>query len=205
MLSASCAIEKNGNGIANFRAGGQDDHWLEGALSRVPREIAATGAKFRIVVEGNARPFRSAVLEDVYRIAHEALLNAFRHSQASNVEAELHFAAHYFGMLIRDNGRGVDTCRLSRRNSRRGGLLGMSERSQRMGARFKVMSGAALGTEIQFWLPGEVAFASPDRNILTKYLPSLFRRQEGRSKGFQRESPFRFRHAWIRALVSILL
>lgn len=195
MLDAWCAIEKSGNGISNLRAGGRDAHWLEWALSQVPQEIAATEATFRIVVEGNTRPFRRVVLEDIYRVAREALLNAFRHSQASKVEAELHFAAHYFGMLIRDNGRGVDTDRLSERHSRRGGLLGMSERSQRMGARFKVMSGAALGTEIQFWLPGEVAFASQNCKILARYFPGLFRRREDRRKGFHGGGPLTFRHA----------
>lgn len=131
---------------------------LQMALSGIPEEIGATGARFRITIEGPSRPLRSSVRDDIFRIGREGLLNAFRHSGASEVEAEIHFADGHFGLVIRDNGCGVDSRSLRDRSAPHTGLFAMCERAERIGAQFRVMSRVALGTEIELSLPGRVAF-----------------------------------------------
>lgn len=152
------AITKLTHALASLCVPDEGNCELQVTLSHIAQEIGPTAAQFRITTEGLARALRPTIRDEVYRIGREGLLNAFRHSQASQIEAELYFAPNHFGMLIRDNGCGVDSGRLSNRISRHGGLLEMLERAEGIGARIRVMSRVAVGTEIQLSLSGGVAF-----------------------------------------------
>jgi signal transduction histidine kinase len=46
--------------------------------------------------------------DEVYRIAGEALRNAFRHAPAHRIEAEIHYDRKQFRLRIRDDGKGID-------------------------------------------------------------------------------------------------
>jgi nitrate/nitrite-specific signal transduction histidine kinase len=142
---------------------------LQMALSCIPQEIGHAASRFRITTEGFPRPLRPTIREEVCRIARECLLNAFRHSQASQIEAELHFTAHSFGMLIHDNGCGMDSQKLNARSSH-GGLSAISERAKRIGAQFRVMSRIALGTEIELLLSGGIAFEPQNLDVRPEVL-----------------------------------
>jgi signal transduction histidine kinase len=134
---------------------------LEGAFSRVRDECApAEGMDFRIIVEGPRRPLNPLTRNEVYRIGREALNNAFRHSGAARVEMEIRYGARDLRLAVRDDGRGIDEAVL--RSGREGhwGLVGMRERAERMGARFRVWSGAAAGTEMELIVPAHVAFTN---------------------------------------------
>jgi signal transduction histidine kinase len=50
----------------------------------------------KVVVEGTSRNLHPILRDEVYRVAAEALRNAFRHAAAQNVEAEI----HYYGKEI---------------------------------------------------------------------------------------------------------
>jgi signal transduction histidine kinase len=99
------------------------------------------------------------VWDDVYRIGREALANAIRHSDAKQIEVELVYAPTELRMLIRDDGRGIDPEILRTGSEGHWGLTGMRERAHRIGARFKVWSGTAAGTEIQLAIPAHLAFS----------------------------------------------
>jgi signal transduction histidine kinase len=44
----------------------------------------------------------------VYRIAGEAIRNAFCHSGAARIEADISYGKRQFRLRIRDNGKGMD-------------------------------------------------------------------------------------------------
>lgn len=69
--------------------------------------------------------------DEVYRIASEALRNAFRHAQARRIEIEIRYERRQLRVLVRDDGRGIDPKILSA-GSRTGhhGLPGMHERAK---------------------------------------------------------------------------
>ena len=93
-------------------------------------------------MEGARRqPLHPLIRDEVYRIGREALVNAFRHSGAAEIEVEVEYAVSHLRVRVRDDGRGIDDEVL--RSGREGhwGLSGMRERAERIGARFK--SGAA--------------------------------------------------------------
>jgi signal transduction histidine kinase len=60
-------------------------------------------------VEGRSRLLDPILQGEIYRIAREALGNAFRHAHAQNIEAEITYGDRLFNLRIRDNGCGIDT------------------------------------------------------------------------------------------------
>ncbi len=167
-------IEEGRNAVRGLRStnvggGAADD--LERALTRIPQELLDLqqhATDFRVIVEGRARPLHPIIRDEVYRIGREALVNAFRHAEASSIEVELDYAANSLRMLVRDNGRGIDPHVLKSGRDGHWGLSGMRERAERIGARFKVFSRAAAGTEVELSVPGHTAFQAqaPDRSTL---------------------------------------
>jgi signal transduction histidine kinase len=94
----------------------------------------------------------------VYRIGREAILNAYRHSQAKLIEAEIEYRPTEVRIAVRDNGCGMDAHQLQRQGSGHWGLLGMRERAERIGARLCLLSKVTMGTEVELRIPNRVAF-----------------------------------------------
>ena len=152
-------IEEGRNTVRGLRVRHLHASELERAISLIPHDIGAeTRAEFKMSVEGTPRPLRSAVRDEIYWIAREALVNAFRHSGARHIEGLLEYSRKGVRMCIRDDGCGMDEDVV--RSGREGhwGLAGMSERSERIGARLTVLSAPGAGTEIDLTVPSQVAF-----------------------------------------------
>ena len=152
-------IEEGRNAVRGLRSTGDDSLGLEHALSQVKQEFAASDrASFRVVVEGKPRPLHPAVRDEVYRIGHEALVNAFRHSRAKSIEMEIGYLADGLRVLVSDDGVGIDPKVLRSGRDGHWGLSGMRERAEKIGARLKVLSRASAGTEVELTVPGRIAF-----------------------------------------------
>ena len=113
---------------------------------------------FRVIVEGERIPLQPLVRDELYRIGREALINAFRHARARNIEIEVKYSANRLNILVRDDGCGIDATIVQSGREGHFGLPGMRERADRIRARFRVMSSASAGTEIELSVPGSVAF-----------------------------------------------
>ena len=46
--------------------------------------------------------------DEIYKIAAEALRNAFRHAHAGRVEVEIRYDTEQFRLRVRDDGKGID-------------------------------------------------------------------------------------------------
>jgi Signal transduction histidine kinase len=142
--------------LVAFSPGGYD---LEQAFSRIEQDLAIEEpVDFRVIVEGRPRSLHPDIGDEVYRIGHEALVNAFRHSEAKSIEVELEYAAKQLRLVVRDNGCGIDPQFLHKGREGHWGLSGMRERAERIGARLKVLSRAGAGTEVELSVPNPVAF-----------------------------------------------
>jgi signal transduction histidine kinase len=117
-----------------------------------------------VVVEGTPLPLRAVIQDEVYSIGREALLNAFRHSGASSIEVQLEYTANRVRLSVRDNGCGINPEVIRSGRDGHWGLFGMRERAERIGAKFKVMSGPSAGTEVELSVPGHVVFQEPPSN-----------------------------------------
>lgn len=157
----SQVIDEGRNAIRGFRAMDRDLQDLAQSFSTVPQELdVKQQVDFRVIVEGRPRLLQPLIRDDIYLIGREALMNAFRHSRATAIEVEIEYASHQLRVLIRDNGRGMDTETVQSGREGHWGLSGMDERADRMGAKLKVLSRAGAGTEVELSVPARVAFQS---------------------------------------------
>jgi ligand-binding sensor domain-containing protein/signal transduction histidine kinase len=115
-------------------------------------------ANFSLTIEGQNRPLHPLVRDQIYRIGREALINAFRHSQATNIELEIEYAPKHLRLAVRDNGCGIQTDVLSAGREGHLGLSGMRKYAEKIGAELKIWSRAESGTEVVLIVPQKIAF-----------------------------------------------
>lgn len=148
--------------VLDLRTGFGTIQSLATALAVAGAELRSTReANFKVSVLGEQRELHPVVFEEVHRIGREALTNAFRHSQANTIEAEISFDPHELRLRVRDNGTGLANDVLAK-GSRQNhwGLPGMRERSQKIGAHIDIWSRKGAGTEIELRVPATVAYRS---------------------------------------------
>ena len=107
------------------------------------------------------RTLHPIVRDEVFRIAGEALRNAFRHAGARKIEVELRYDERQLVIRVRDDGKGIDPDVL-RDEGREGhfGLRGMRERAKLAGGKLTVWSGLGTGTEVDLTIPGARAYGT---------------------------------------------
>jgi signal transduction histidine kinase len=167
-------IEEGRNTVHGLRSSSWSARDLENAFSRIQEELAVTKqAGFRVIVEGAARPLRAVVGDEVYLIGREALANAFQHSGANEIEVELEYALDHLKLLVRDNGCGIADDSLKSTGNGHFGLSGMCERTERIGAKLRVLSRAEAGTEIELSVPSRIAYLPRDCDRPVRWLSRL--------------------------------
>jgi signal transduction histidine kinase len=134
-------------------------------MSALAKELTAeqTGQNFpdlRVQVEGTPRNLDPILRDEVYRIAAEALRNAFRHAQARRIEVEIRYDERQLRVRVRDDGKGIDPTILGG-GERAGhwGLNGMRERAEAVGGNLAVWSEVDSGTEVELTIPASIAYA----------------------------------------------
>lgn len=143
-------VEEGRSAVRGLRAPDSGAESLETALARSRDELLApSGTELRVIVHGQPRPLPPEVRDEVYRIAREALANAFRHSGARRVEVEVEYGAEALRVLVRDEGCGFDAETLRAGRDGHWGLPGMRERADRIGAALRLWSKAGAGTEVE--------------------------------------------------------
>src|SRR5208283_482991 len=104
----------------------------------------------------------------------EAIINAFRHANATSIEVEIEYGIRRLGITVRDNGCGIDSKMLRTGREGHWGLSNMRERAEKIGARLDVLSRPGGGTEVQLYVPGKVAFVSPTSEPFGRWLIGWF-------------------------------
>jgi signal transduction histidine kinase len=170
-------IQEGRNTVQGLRSSDWGSQDLEQAFSRIHEELAITKrARFRVIVEGIPRPLRPVIGDDIYLIGREALANAVHHSGASEIEVELEYAVNQLRLLVRDNGCGIADDALLGRDGH-WGLLGMRERTEKIGARLRILSRAATGMEIELSVPAPIAYLPRDTDRPAGWLSRLLPRK----------------------------
>lgn len=176
-------IQDGRNTVRGLRSADWGADNLQQSFSRIPQELAVQeGVDFRVIVEGQVRPVHPFIRDEVYRIVREALANAFRHSRASRVEVELDYTERQLRVLVRDNGCGIDPEVLKSGRDGHWGLSGMRERAGRIGAKIKLWSRDAGGTEVELSVPGHVAFRFQSSDHTGRWFARLRRRKAEEQK-----------------------
>lgn len=162
--------------VADLRVPSDSLRDFPNALVTAGEELSREGtATFLAVIEGPSQELEWLVRYEAYRVAREALFNAFRHSQARAVELQIIYSAESFRVRVRDDGVGIDQIDLES-GSRPGhwGLPGMRERAHQIGGLLQIWSRSGAGTEVELSVPASVAYgaraAAP--RWLARWLPS---------------------------------
>jgi PAS domain S-box-containing protein len=121
---------------------------LQSALHRLVAQLrtAAMDTTLYYEVEGAVYSLPTEVESNLLRIGQEALTNATRHANADEIRVELVYDRDRFCLRVKDNGQGFGVGCIS--CSKGFGLLGMSERAERIGAQLTIKSQPGQGTEI---------------------------------------------------------
>ncbi len=160
---ATVALEEGRNRVQDLRAWGDDRNSLEAVLRVAAVELGQLAAEpepqLQVRRHHAARPLHPVVEEELVAIAHEALINAYRHAQASAIEIELDYGGSQFRLAVADNGVGIPPEVLAAHGrERHWGLPGMHERAERIGARLTLHSTSDQGTRVTVTLPGALAY-----------------------------------------------
>jgi signal transduction histidine kinase len=164
----SLAIAEGRDAVQALRSSAQSTNDLAVALRILGDELVAGGINAEspvidVTVEGQPRPLRTIVRDEVFRISAEALRNAFRHAQAKRIETEIRYGADEFRVRVRDDGKGIDAEAVGG-SVGHFGLPGMRERAKVIGANLEVWSNRGSGTEVQLTMPHSIAYeASEDQ------------------------------------------
>ena len=149
---ADQAIVEGRDAIQNLRSSTTVTNDLAQAMTALGEELAGArdgkkaSATFHVSIEGRPRDLHPILRDDIYRIAREALRNAFRHAQANKIEAEITYAQRLLRLRIRDDGKGIDPKLLDAGRDGHWGLPGMRERAQQIGAQLDMWSEVGAGT-----------------------------------------------------------
>jgi signal transduction histidine kinase len=107
------AIGEGRDAVQNLRSSSFDDRDLATSLSELGTEVGAgidppSRPEYRVVVEGRPRELTAVVRDEAYRIAREAVCNAYQHARAGHIETEVTFGDADLTIRVRDDGMGVD-------------------------------------------------------------------------------------------------
>jgi two-component system NarL family sensor kinase len=125
-----------------------EDGSLQSALHRLVAQIraAAMDTTLYYEIEGAVYALPPEVESNLLRIGQEALTNAMRHAHADKIRVELVYDRNRFCLRVKDNGQGFGVGSIPA--SQGFGLLGMSERAERIGAQLTIRSQPGQGTEM---------------------------------------------------------
>jgi two-component system sensor histidine kinase UhpB len=121
---------------------------LNAMISLCARVSEQTGMRIRRELEGPIPDLPPEIELAVYRIAQEALTNALRHSQASEVTVSLGCSGGELVLSVKDNGSGLPAHVIAG-----GGLTGMRERAMLIGAALDIASIPGAGVTVTLRLP----------------------------------------------------
>jgi len=162
------AIAEARNTVENLRESTVVTNDLARELGSVCEDLQTSGpnpTSATVEVEGEARELHPMLRDEVFRIASEALRNAFLHAEASSIRVGIRYGDRELKLQVSDDGRGIDPEIFDRGGrDRHWGLSGMRERAESIGGRLDVWSARGTGTQIVLRIPARRVYSkSPTR------------------------------------------
>jgi signal transduction histidine kinase/ligand-binding sensor domain-containing protein len=163
---AAGAVTEGRDAVQGLRASTLERNDLALAIRTLGEELENDSsnhqpATFRVAVEGQTRDLHPILRDEIYKIAAEALRNAFHHAQAKQVEVEVRYDDDQFRLRVRDDGKGIAAAVLSSQGIEgHYGLHGMRERATVIQGQLAVWSEVDEGTEVELRVPASAAYAT---------------------------------------------
>jgi signal transduction histidine kinase/ligand-binding sensor domain-containing protein len=174
LLMADKVMEEGRNEVQDLRSGTMRDGDLAHGLTLVG-EVLQESLKsvFSLRTAGQPRALDEQAGCEIYSIGREALMNAFRHAGAAQIQVVLEYGAERFSLLVIDDGKGIAPEILRDGRSGHWGLTGLAERAARVGGEIAIGNGEHGGTRVLLTVPAACAYAGQAR--WKRYVPRWFR------------------------------
>ena len=119
------------------------------ALKKVSeRAIQGMGIPLHFITRGDAFKLSPEIEDNFLRICEEAVTNAVKHAKPAEVEVTLEYTEKELRLRVRDNGCGFVPQNLNGAKDGHFGLVGIEERTKRLGGNLSVNSQPDRGTEL---------------------------------------------------------
>lgn len=181
---AAQAITEGRDAVQGLRSSAFETNDLANGITAIAAELtsdssAIVSPAIDVEVQGPPRNLNPVVRDEAYRIASEALRNAFKHAQARRVTVEIRYDRRHFHLTVRDDGKGFDDEAMLQQPAGHFGLRGMRERAEIVGGRLEVWSKRDTGTKVELSVPGAVAYRTPaERSWFSKVIAGKSRKDE---------------------------
>ena len=109
---------------------------------------AASQVPVRFETSGRPGMLDPAIEHEIMMVAREAVYNAVRHARPREVFLTMHFQNGRVRISVLDDGCGFEPGKVFSEADGHFGLIGMRERTERLGGRFAVLSTPGKGTEL---------------------------------------------------------
>jgi signal transduction histidine kinase len=126
---------------------------LTAAIEHLCADLSRAGLSIRFTHDNVPSLLPSEVMLCLFRVVQEALQNAIKHSQASDLLVHLSHAADGLSLTVMDNGVGFDVDDAWGNGV---GLISMVERLEAIGGALEVRSSPGTGTRVTAIVPAEV-------------------------------------------------
>lgn len=131
---------------------------LADALRSLNAEQRLPETGYSVEVTGRERTLQLLVSDEVFQIAREAVINAFRHASAHHVWVTLTYHRASLDLTVVDDGRGISNRRAEKNNSGQWGLMKMRDRARKLKGRLQILNHVPSGTEVRLSVPANVAY-----------------------------------------------
>ena len=164
LVRADQAIIEGRDAVHDLRSSAVVNNDLAKAMTALGEELATYDgeqkpATFRVLVEGTPQNLDPILRDEIYRIAREALRNAFHYARARRIEAEI-----TYGELCSGCAFGMTETALTRKFLVRvavpdtGVCQGCTSAPNASARELNVWSRPGAGTEVELTIPGSIAY-----------------------------------------------
>lgn len=131
---------------------------LVDALRGLNAEQTRPGTEYSVKAIGRKRELQPLVSDEVFKIAREAVVNAFQHASAENVGVTLTYRLTSLNLIVVDNGRDGSNNLSEDGTTGRWGYSGMKSRARKLEGKLLISNRSPVGTEVQLGVPARIAY-----------------------------------------------
>jgi signal transduction histidine kinase len=132
-----------------------DEHFnlTSALLTSASQLTGGTAIRIQSETTGDAALLSEIIEENLLRIGQEAVANAVKHSGATRITIQWNFLPGKVLLRVSDDGKGFNTADCVGPRDGHFGLLGIRERTERLGGHVQITSTPGLGTAVTVEIP----------------------------------------------------
>jgi signal transduction histidine kinase len=172
LMRSERALQEGRDRVSALRSEAEPGDDLVAEIQQFGDNLSAgSTTAFHLSVEGTPTTLQAVVHEELRMIAHEAIANAFRHAGATTIKCQLKFERRHFTFICSDDGCGIPEGMFGTKKLRNHwGIVGMQERTRKIGAALHIQPADPCGTKIELKLRAAIAYAGNMESALVRFV-----------------------------------